>query len=106
MSGPITVTMSYQVRRGRAGEFSASVTALLGTLAQQPGFLGAGLTGAVATGRDWDVFYRFDGENSLAEWEQSSPCLRWIGYVDTFATRSDVRRTVDDAPVDREQAGS
>ncbi|MBB5897879.1 hypothetical protein ACFFS4_04090 [Kutzneria kofuensis] len=105
MSGPITVTLSYQVRRGRAGQFSMSATALLGMAARQPGYLGAGILGTVSTGRDWQIFYRFDGESSLAEWEQSNSYARWIDYVEKFASRADARRTVGDEmwPVDSGQ---
>ncbi|EWM11606.1 antibiotic biosynthesis monooxygenase [Kutzneria sp. 744] len=95
MSGPITVTLSYQVRRGRGSQFSVSATSLLGTAATQPGYLGAGVMGAAPTGREWEVFYRFDGEASLAEWEQSHAYARWIEYVEKFATRSEARRSVD-----------
>src|SRR3954449_5222819 len=96
MSGPITVTLSYQVRRGRGSQFSVSATSLLGTAAQQRGYLGAGVMGVAPAGREWEIFYRFDGESSLAEWEQSHSYARWIEYVEKFATRSDVRHTVGD----------
>ncbi|QUQ67197.1 antibiotic biosynthesis monooxygenase [Kutzneria sp. CA-103260] len=97
MSGPITVTLSYEVRRGRASQFSVSATALLGTAAGQRGYLGAGVMGTSSTGRDWQIFYRFDDEDSLAEWEQSHAYARWIEYVEKFATRSDAKREVGEA---------
>jgi len=96
MSVPITVTLSYHVRRGRASQFSVSATALLGTAAAQRGYLGAGVTGTASTGRDWQIFYRFEDEISLAAWEQSSAYARWIDYVEKFATRSDVQHAVGD----------
>src|SRR5882757_3906530 len=106
MSGPITVTLSYHVRRGRASQFSVSATALLGTAAGQRGYLGAGVTGTASTGRDWQIFYRFEDEISLAAWEQSSAYARWIDYVEKFATRADVQHTVGEelSSVDRAPA--
>jgi heme-degrading monooxygenase HmoA len=94
MSGPITVTLSYQVRRGRASQFSAAATALLGAAAQQPGYLGAGITGVAAGGREWQLFYRFEDQHDLDEWERSHAYTRFFEYVEKFASRGDVHKTV------------
>ncbi|MFC0542958.1 antibiotic biosynthesis monooxygenase [Kutzneria chonburiensis] len=103
MSGPITVTLSYQVRRGRASQFSAAATALLGAAAQQPGYLGAGITGVAAGGREWQLFYRFEDQHDLDEWERSHAFTRFFEYVEKFASRGDVHKTVGSElwPVDR-----
>lgn len=106
MSGPITVTLSYQVRRGRASQFSAAATALLGAAAQQPGYLGAGITGVAAGGREWQLFYRFEDQHDLDEWERSHAYTRFFEYVEKFASRGDVHKTVgsDLWPVDQRPA--
>ncbi|GAA3437540.1 hypothetical protein [Kutzneria kofuensis] len=72
-----------------------SATALLGMAARQPGYLGAGILGTCRPRRPrLAIFYRFDGESSLAEWEQSNSYARWIDYVEKFASRADARAHV------------
>lgn len=93
-SGPVTVTVTHQVIRGRASRFSVSAKGLLSAASRRRGYLGGGIVGTATPGRDWQVFYRFDCERSVVDWERSSSHARWIEYVERFATRTDVHRTV------------
>jgi uncharacterized protein len=71
LSEPVTVMVARQVAPGREIEFESWADELTLAASRCTGFLCAGLLKPAKAGDAWQVIYRFDTDQHLAQWESS-----------------------------------
>lgn len=88
----MTVTAAYRVAPGREVEFHSWATAVLGVIAQAPGYLGGGILASGETGAAWHIIHRFDSGESAQAWEDSAAWTQWATAADPIAREIGRRR--------------
>jgi uncharacterized protein len=89
---PVTVVVARAVATGRDDEFYRWANRLTDPGERFPGFLGSGLLRPPPGSDVWNVVYRFDTSEHLAQWEESERRARLLAQGAAFMRPVAVRR--------------
>jgi uncharacterized protein len=86
------VLVARRVQPGREIEFEHWAEELTRAASHFDGFLGAGLLRPGHVGEEWNVVYRFETADALADWENSSIRARLLAKGEQVMSTTNVRR--------------
>ena len=70
-TGPLTVVVTWRVRKGREKEFEAWRHEIAAAALKFPGHMGVNVIRPSGTGREYVVIFRFDTYEHLRAWQES-----------------------------------
>lgn len=93
-TGPVTLTVERTVVPGHQAKFEAWAVEVQRTLADVPGFLGAGLLRSGPDGGRYQFVFRFTDAVSLRRWERSPERAAHLAELEPIVVDTRVQRTV------------